>query len=75
LVTPRVAEEGDAWIPYAIVGIGFSTIIAMLYLLKREGVGPMASPLSAAMEENRKKDLGKVSLERSLDAKEDDNEE
>lgn len=75
LVTPRVAEEGDAWIPYAIVGIGFSTIIAMLYLLKREGVGPMASPLSAAMEEKRKKDLGKVSLERSLDAKEDDNEE
>lgn len=75
LVTPRVAEEGDAWIPYAIVGIGFSTIIAMLYLLKREGLGPIAPSPSMADAMNDEKRPQAVSSERSLDAKEDDDEE
>ncbi|MBL6742962.1 MAG: hypothetical protein ISP83_01135 [Candidatus Poseidonia sp.] len=75
LVTPRVAEEGDAWIPYAIVGIGFSTIIAMLYLLKREGLGPIAPSPSVADAMSDEKRPQAVSSERSLDAKEDDDEE
>jgi hypothetical protein len=75
LVTPRVAEEGDAWIPYAIVGIGFSSIITMLYLLKKEGLGPIASSPLTASTLYGEKSPQVVSNKRSLDAKEDDDEE
>jgi hypothetical protein len=75
LVTPRVAEEGDAWIPYAIVGIGFSSIVAMLYLLKKEGLGPIASSPLTASTLHGEKSPQVVSNKRSLDAKEDDDEE
>ena len=75
LVTPRVAEEGDAWIPYAIVGIGFSSIVAMLYLLKKEGLGPIASSPLTASTLYGEKSPQVVSNKRSLDAKEDDDEE
>ena len=75
LVTPRVAEEGDAWIPYAIVGIGFSSIITMLYLLKKECLGPIASSPLTASTLYGEKSPQVVSNKRSLDAKEDDDEE
>ena len=75
LVTPRAAEEGDAWIPYAIVGIGFSSIVAMLYLLKREGLGPIATSPPPGALLNDEKSRQEVLIERSLDAKEDDDEE
>ena len=75
LVTPRAAEEGDAWIPYAIVGIGFSSIVAMLYLLKREGLGPIATSPPPGALPNDENSRQEVLIERSLDAKEDDDEE
>ena len=74
-MTPRAAEEGDAWIPYAIVGIGFSSIVAMLYLLKREGLGPIATSPPPGALPNDENSRQEVLIERSLDAKEDDDEE
>lgn len=52
LVQPRPAEGSDAWIPYAIVGVGFATVIGMLGILGREGLGPMAG-LAAARSEQK----------------------
>lgn len=43
LVQPRTAEGIDAWIPYAVVGVGVLTVFLMLGVLGREGLGPWAS--------------------------------
>ena len=40
LVQPRPTDGQDAWIPYAVVGIGVLTTFLMLGVLGREGLGP-----------------------------------
>ena len=65
LVQPRPLEGVHAWIPYAVFGVGFVTVVSMLGILGREGLGPMAkffNEQNVAQEEEFK---------RSLDAKEE----
>ena len=40
LVQPRPADGQDAWIPYAVVGVGVLSTFLMLAVLGREGLGP-----------------------------------
>ena len=40
LVQPRVADDVDAWIPYAVVGVGVLSVFIMLGVLGREGWVP-----------------------------------
>ena len=42
LVIPRPAESKSPWIPYVAFTIGAGAIIAMLLVLKNEGIGPLA---------------------------------
>lgn len=42
LVTPKPADDGGAWMTYAVIGVAFVTVFAMLGILAREGVGPLA---------------------------------
>ncbi|RJU88961.1 MAG: hypothetical protein DWC07_06930 [Candidatus Poseidoniales archaeon] len=42
LVTPKPADEGGAWMTYAVVGVALVSVLAMLGILAREGVGPLA---------------------------------
>jgi len=42
LVEPRLADGYSAWMPVAVILITSSTVVGMLYLLKREGMGPLA---------------------------------
>ena len=43
LLEPRTAEGIDAWIPYAVVGVGLMTVVGMLGVLGKEGLGPWSS--------------------------------
>jgi hypothetical protein len=43
LVQPRAVEGVHAWIPYAVLGVGFLTVVAMLGVLGREGLGPLSN--------------------------------
>ena len=42
LVIPRPAESKSPWIPYVAFTIGAGAVIAMLLVLKNEGIGPLA---------------------------------
>jgi hypothetical protein len=42
LVEPRLADGYSAWMPIAVILITSSSIVGMLYLLEREGMGPLA---------------------------------
>jgi hypothetical protein len=42
LLTPRSADGEAAWMPYAVLGIGFTTTVAMMAVLGRENIGPLA---------------------------------
>jgi len=42
LVEPRLADGYSEWMPIAVILITSSSIMGMLYMLKREGMGPLA---------------------------------
>ena len=65
LVQPRPVEGVHAWIPYAVFGVGFVTVVSMLGILGREGLGPMANMFN---QQNAPQD---EEFKRSLDAKEE----
>ncbi len=67
LVQPRPAEGVHGWIPYAVLGVGFCTVVLMFGVLGREGIGPLSSLGKDADAEKRLQD--EVN-KRSLDAKE-----
>ena len=46
LLEPRLSDGYTAWLPIAVIAITSSTILGMLYLLKREGIGPLAGKKS-----------------------------
>ena len=50
LLEPRTATPDAPWIPYAVMGITLSTIVGMMVLLGREGIGPLASRFGAKKE-------------------------
>ena len=65
LLQPRPADGEATWIPYAIVGIGFATVVGMLGVLGREGVGPLAG---LALGKGADKSPPELQSKRSLDA-------
>ncbi len=68
LVQPRSADGEQAWIPYAVFGVGIITTTSMLFILGREGLGPMARWMRGKTWEN----MPSQSVdERSLDAPSD----
>ena len=67
LVQPRPAEGMHAWIPYAVLGVGFCTVVLMLGVLGREGIGPLAG---VTPQEPDTKHDPLTGIERSLDAEE-----
>lgn len=68
LVQPRIADDVDAWIPYAVVGVGILTVFIMLGVLAREGLGPLSGLANRQASENPPSD-GRA--KRSLDADEE----
>lgn len=46
LVQPRTKDGYSIWMPIAVISIASSAIIGMLYMLKREGIGPLAEKQS-----------------------------
>ena len=68
LVQPRPAEGQDAWIPYAIVGVGVLTTFLMLAVLGREGLGPLSRLAGEGPLHNQQH---QVMNRRSLDADEE----
>ena len=42
LVSPRTIEGRLPWLPYAALVAGVVTIVAMMGILGREGIGPLA---------------------------------
>ena len=68
LVQPRPAETADAWIPYAVVGVGLLTVFIMLGVLGREGLGPWKQLAARAAEKNHHL---QQEIFRSLDADEE----
>jgi hypothetical protein len=42
LLEPRLSDGYSIWLPIAVIIITSSTILGMLYLLKRDGMGPLA---------------------------------
>ena len=68
LVQPRLAEGADAWIPYAVVGIGVLTSFVMLGVLGREGIGPWSHLANKELPQNQGQPL---LTKRSLDADEE----
>jgi hypothetical protein len=68
LVQPRIADDVDAWIPYAVVGVGVLSVFIMLGVLGREGLGPLNGLANRRVSENAALD-GPV--KRSLDADEE----
>ena len=68
LVQPRVADDVDAWIPYAVVGVGVLSVFIMLGVLGREGLGPMAHLVAKPSVQNPSLEAGN---KRSLDADEE----
>ena len=65
LVQPRVADDVDAWIPYAVVGVGVLSVFIMLGVLGREGLGPLAHLVAKPSVQNPSLEAGN---KRSLDA-------
>ena len=68
LVQPRVADDVDAWIPYAVVGVGVLSVFIMLGVLGREGLGPLAHLVAKPSVQNPSSEAGN---KRSLDADEE----
>ena len=68
LVQPRPSETADAWIPYAVVGVGLLTVFIMLGVLGREGLGPWKQLAARAAEKNHHL---QQEIFRSLDADEE----
>ena len=68
LVQPRPSETADAWIPYAVVGVGLLTVFIMLGVLGREGLGPWKQLAVRAAEKNHHL---QQEIFRSLDADEE----
>lgn len=68
LVQPRVADDVDAWIPYAVVGVGVLSVFIMLCVLGREGLGPLAHLVAKPSVQNPSLEAGN---KRSLDADEE----
>ena len=68
LVQPRVADDVDAWIPYAVVGVGVLSVFIMLGVLGREGLGPLAHLVAKPSVQNPSLGAGN---KRSLDADEE----
>ena len=68
LVQPRVADDVDAWIPYAVVGVGVLSVFIMLGVLGREGLGPLAHLVAKPSVQNPASEAGN---KRSLDADEE----
>ncbi|EHR76518.1 MAG: hypothetical protein MG2_0930 [uncultured Candidatus Poseidoniales archaeon] len=42
LVEPREGLGESSWLRYAAVAVGIGTVVAMMFVLKREGLGPLA---------------------------------
>ena len=68
LVQPRVADDVDAWIPYAVVGVGVLSVFIMLGVLGREGLGPLAHLVAKPSVQNSSL---QAENKRSLDADEE----
>ena len=68
LVQPRVADDVDAWIPYAVVGVGVLSVFIMLGVLGREGLGPLAHLVAKPSVQNP---FLEAENKRSLDADEE----
>lgn len=68
LVQPRPADAQDAWIPYAVVGVGVLSTFLMLAVLGREGLGPWSKLAGQGPHQNRQETLHE---KRSLDADEE----
>ena len=68
LVQPRVADDVDAWIPYAGVGVGVLSVFLMLGVLGREGLGPLAHLVAKPSVQNPSL---QAENKRSLDADEE----
>ena len=68
LVQPRVADDVDAWIPYAVVGVGVLSVFIMLGVLGREGLGPLAHLVAKPSVQHPSLQAGN---KRSLDADEE----
>ena len=68
LVQPRPADAQDAWIPYAVVGVGVLSTFLMLAVLGREGLGPWSKLAGQEPHQNRQETLHE---KRSLDADEE----
>ena len=68
LVQPRVADDVDAWIPYAVVGVGVLSVFIMLGVLGREGLGPLAHLVAKPSVQNPSL---QAENKRSLDADEE----
>ena len=68
LAQPRVADDVDAWIPYAVVGVGGLSVFIMLGVLGREGLGPLAHLVAKPSVQNSSL---QAENKRSLDADEE----
>lgn len=65
LLQPRPVEGVHGWIPYAVLGVGFLTVVAMLGVLGKEGIGPMRQ---LAHRRDVEKGTASSVTKRSLDA-------
>ena len=52
LVQPRPTDGQDAWIPYAVVGVGVLSTFLMLGVLGREGLGPWSKLGGSPSQQN-----------------------
>lgn len=68
LVQPREADGGEPWIPYAVVAVGFATVVLMMGVLGREGIGPLADWMAS---EDRPNTSEPSLSKRRLDAQEE----
>ena len=50
LVIPQPAETKSPWIPYVALTVGAGATIAMLLVLKNEGMGPLAKKINNSDE-------------------------
>ena len=68
LLTPRSADGDAAWMPYAVLGIGFTTTVAMMAVLGRENIGPLAPHFGKGKTQEKQPYTDE--MKRSLDAEE-----
>lgn len=68
LLQPQEAAGVHGWIPYAVVSVGFTSVVTMLVLLRREGIVSFAQ---AEYEIKIEKTLRTTSKERSLDGEDE----